>query len=265
MPTTPQPAICHGVHGPWPKKTFDASAATAPTTKPGAPPSDVAGDQHDVGGRLDVRGAAKAIRPSAASAASVATSAITRADGCVRSYHANPAASASAEDQHRRERSSSLRHLARRERSQAALRPGLAGRARRRPPPSTRAVCVAKYQPPPSTSAVGASATGRPSPSRIVRSAKAAANSASCVATSTAVPPRRELAQARGERAPWPRSMPRVGSSRQTATGGVAGREHELEREPLALAAGQVARVAVGRAAGRRAAATSSPTRSWRK
>ena len=39
---------------------------------------------------------AKAIRPSAASAASVATSAITRAVGWARSYHANPAASAIA-------------------------------------------------------------------------------------------------------------------------------------------------------------------------
>jgi hypothetical protein len=38
-PARPQPAICHGVHGPWPKNTFDASAATAPAAKPGAPPS----------------------------------------------------------------------------------------------------------------------------------------------------------------------------------------------------------------------------------
>ena len=37
--STPQPAICHGVHGPCPKKKFDVSAAIAPTTKPGAPPS----------------------------------------------------------------------------------------------------------------------------------------------------------------------------------------------------------------------------------
>ena len=37
---------------------------------------------------------AKAIRPSAASAARVATSASTREVGCVRSYHAKPATSA---------------------------------------------------------------------------------------------------------------------------------------------------------------------------
>ena len=38
-PTPPHAAICHGVHGPWPKNRFEASAATAPTTNPGAPPS----------------------------------------------------------------------------------------------------------------------------------------------------------------------------------------------------------------------------------
>ena len=38
-PTPPHAAICHGVNGPWPKKTLDASAATEPTAKPGAPPS----------------------------------------------------------------------------------------------------------------------------------------------------------------------------------------------------------------------------------
>ena len=38
-PTPPHATICHGVHGPCPKKKFEASAATAPTAKPGAPPS----------------------------------------------------------------------------------------------------------------------------------------------------------------------------------------------------------------------------------
>ena len=42
----------------------------------------------------------------------------------------------------------------------------------------------------------------------------------------------------------WMRSMPRVGSSSSTAAAGGAG-EHHLEREPLALAAGEVARVGV--------------------
>ena len=35
----PQPAICHGVHGPWPKKKFEVSPASAPTANPGPPPS----------------------------------------------------------------------------------------------------------------------------------------------------------------------------------------------------------------------------------
>src|SRR5262249_43925629 len=38
-PTTPQPTICHGVHGPWPKTRLEDNAASAPTAKPGAPPS----------------------------------------------------------------------------------------------------------------------------------------------------------------------------------------------------------------------------------
>ena len=38
-PTRPKATICHGVHGPWPKKKFETSAAVAPTTKAGAPPS----------------------------------------------------------------------------------------------------------------------------------------------------------------------------------------------------------------------------------
>ena len=37
-PVAPQAAICHGVHGPWPKKKFEVSAASAPTANPGAPP-----------------------------------------------------------------------------------------------------------------------------------------------------------------------------------------------------------------------------------
>ena len=39
IPTRPQPAICHGVQGPWEMKKFETSAATAPTAKPGAAPS----------------------------------------------------------------------------------------------------------------------------------------------------------------------------------------------------------------------------------
>ena len=38
-PVAPHAAICHGVHGPWPKKKLDASPAIAPTANPGPPPS----------------------------------------------------------------------------------------------------------------------------------------------------------------------------------------------------------------------------------
>ena len=38
-PVAPQAAICHGVHGPWPKKKFEVSPASAPTANPGPPPS----------------------------------------------------------------------------------------------------------------------------------------------------------------------------------------------------------------------------------
>ena len=55
-------------------------------------------------------------------------------------------------------------------------------------PPRMRAVSVAKYHPPASSSAVGPSAITRPSASSTARSAQAAANSGSCVATMTASP-----------------------------------------------------------------------------
>src|SRR3954449_7491922 len=90
----------------------------------------------------------------------------------------------------------------------------------RAPPARMRAVWVAKYHPPPRTSAVGASATGAPSPSSTVRSAQEAANSASWVATSTAAPAPASSRRWAARASLWPRSMPRVGSSRQTAAGG---------------------------------------------
>ena len=52
-PQRPQPAICQGVQGPWPNQKLETSAVRAPTAKPGAPPP-AAGEDHHVGGRLDV-------------------------------------------------------------------------------------------------------------------------------------------------------------------------------------------------------------------
>ena len=37
-PASPQPAICHTVHGPCPSQMFEIGAASAPTMNPGGPP-----------------------------------------------------------------------------------------------------------------------------------------------------------------------------------------------------------------------------------
>ena len=92
IPTPPQAAICHGVHGPWPMKMFETSGVIAPTANPGAPPS-----AYPDSSTMSVVGftfgnGANASRPTTASAASAATSASTRADGRERSYHANATA-----------------------------------------------------------------------------------------------------------------------------------------------------------------------------
>ena len=101
----------------------------------------------------------------------------------------------------------------------------------------------------------GPSAIARPSASSTTRSATAAANSGSCVATSTAAPPRRARAAARPASPLAARSMPRVGSSRQMHRGRLVAVQHDRERQPLALAAGEIARVAVDEGRGRRARA----------
>src|SRR5436190_15601844 len=98
-PTTPQPpqaSICHGVHGPWPRKKFDASAARAPTPKPARAPSAA-----PAATAITVTGctpgiAAKRTRPPAAAAASVATSANVLLAPSPGSSHAAPATSSAA-------------------------------------------------------------------------------------------------------------------------------------------------------------------------
>ena len=62
--------------------------------KPGAPPSTWPAIRTMSVVGLTLGSGANATRPSAASAASVATSASTRVVGCVRSYQAKPATSA---------------------------------------------------------------------------------------------------------------------------------------------------------------------------
>src|SRR6187551_2983414 len=76
-PQAPQPSICQGVHGPWPRKKFDASAASAPVAKPALAPSAA-----PAATAITVTGctpgtAANSTRPAAATAARVATSTIS--------------------------------------------------------------------------------------------------------------------------------------------------------------------------------------------
>src|SRR5262245_18560872 len=96
-PQAPQPSICHGVHGPWPRKKFDASAASAPVANPALGPS--AAPAATV---ITVTGwtpgmATKRTLPAAATAASVATRTISfEAVGPVSSQAAPAAISPSA-------------------------------------------------------------------------------------------------------------------------------------------------------------------------
>ena len=83
------------------------------------------------------------------------------------------------------------------------------------------------------------------------------------MATSTAAPRLGELAQVGGERL-LVRAVHAAGRLVEADDGGRLALQHDREREPLALAAGEVARVAVGESVepGAGARQSSSPTRS---
>ena len=108
----------------------------------------------------------------------------------------------------------------------------------------------------------GPSATTTPSPSSTTRSAKAAANSTSWVATTTAAPaPARPRSARRGRpcgRGPCPASARRARRAR-AARRRPSARQHDRERQPLPLAAGEVARVGVDRHARARRSAAPRP------
>src|SRR6476469_2486348 len=77
-PTSAQPIICHGVHGPWPRKAFETRAAAPPVAMPARAPR-VA----PVTATIIVNGCtlgmnANSTRPPAAAAASAATRASSR-------------------------------------------------------------------------------------------------------------------------------------------------------------------------------------------
>src|SRR4029078_12599404 len=80
-PTRPQPSICQGVHGPWPRNASDASAAAAPVARPALGPrlAPVTAVIIVTGWTLGT--AAKTTRPGAAPAASGSARALWRPPG----------------------------------------------------------------------------------------------------------------------------------------------------------------------------------------
>ncbi len=128
---------------------------------------------------LTLGSAANAIRPSAANAASVATSATIRASGRLRSYHAKPAGEREREHRERAELPAHAGPLGRV--SSATPSAGRSAAPVEDPRRLGREVGAAAREPrwrPPS-------AIGAPSASSTTRSANGAANSGSWVATST--------------------------------------------------------------------------------
>ena len=215
---------------------------------------------------LTLGSGAKAIRPRAASAASVATSARTRELGCERSYQAKPAASAGAEDQRTRRAASSRGDLDRQAPRAAARAPSLRHQRPARAPEDARGL---GGEVPAAAEHLGGRAVGRDRRRRRAgRRGRRTRRRTRSRGWRRARPPRPRRARAAVEAsAPLrPRSIPRVGSSRHTTAGRLAV-QHDRQRQPLALAAGEVARVAVGELLpARRLAsalgASSSPTRS---
>ena len=211
----------------------------------------VAGDQHDVGRRLDVRERRERDPPE-------------RRERGQRRDERDGARRAGASARTRRSRRPARARAARRSascqlttRASAALRrsglelSAIACPAVRMPrcPPRTRAVSVAKYQPPASSSArARRRARARP-PAAPTRVANAAANSGSWVATSTAAPRSRAREQLAGELRLGARGPCRASARRGRARpASLAARRDDREREPLALAA------RAGRAGGARRA-----------
>src|SRR5215208_1242775 len=89
----PQPAICHGVHGPCPSQKFETNPDSAPTANPGGPPrvKPAIRVMSVVGTTLGI--GENATRPATEIAASAATSATVCEGGRERSYQANPPSS----------------------------------------------------------------------------------------------------------------------------------------------------------------------------
>ena len=67
-PTIPSANICHGVHGPWTKKKFDANALTAPIKNPASLPKHIPETMTSAADGLNCGSAENAIRPTVVSA-----------------------------------------------------------------------------------------------------------------------------------------------------------------------------------------------------
>ena len=85
-PTRPHAYICHGVHGPCPKKKFDASAANAPTMNPLFLPNTTPAMIATALTGLKSGIGANRIRPAAASAARTTVGMMSRRRGVEDSY-----------------------------------------------------------------------------------------------------------------------------------------------------------------------------------
>src|SRR6476646_8611121 len=77
-PTRPHASICHGVHGPWPRNMFEASAAPAPVARPALGPRLMPAIATSIVTGWTFGIAANTSRPAAAAAARAATSASSR-------------------------------------------------------------------------------------------------------------------------------------------------------------------------------------------
>ncbi len=223
-----------------------------PDGEPGAAADRVAGEQHDVGGRDDVRdrGEERAGRRS-------------RARRARRPGRRSATAAGSARTRRSPRRARPRRGSRSWPPASSSLRPLTAARAARRRSSAPRSGVIAPVdvedpgdlgrEVPAAREDLGAGAVGdQPRPRRAARRARRTpprtrrrASRPRPPSPASASPPIRSASSCLRAR-----SIPRVGSSRQTSPGRVLlrapARHHDRQREALALAAGEVARVGLG-------------------
>ena len=258
-------AICHGVHGPWPKKKFDASAADGADGEAGRGAEREAGEQDDVGGRLDVgdRREGDAARAPPARPASPRARAGATAGGCAPTRRSRRRGRRRGSAWTRRSQLMQAWTSVERAQQRGA---GLRGPARRRRGCGRSAWRSTSRRRGPRRSA----RRRRPRPCRSgpCASATATASSASWVASTMPTPCALSAHSSVRQRG-LARLVHPARRLVEQQRGGLLAADDDRDRQPLALAAGEVARMAVGqvREAGAlsAAASSSSPTRSCRK